>query len=165
MVCWFFSLSYILIRGDLIDFSFFRLLDPDFIIIIMVYLFAFRSEAGAVFFAFGQGIFIDIFSGGMLGLFALLYPIVFMGITLGSRPLDLLSLTGQVFIVFFAVLIKSLLMVAFLKLFSFEILFSTSYFANIVFSALFSGMIAPFIFYFLNNICDLSKDTDMTIGQ
>jgi len=50
------------------DFAFFRLLDPDLVIIIMVYLFAFRSEAGAVFFAFGQGFLIDIFSGGMLSI-------------------------------------------------------------------------------------------------
>ena len=145
------------------DFAFFRLLDPDLVIIIMVYLFAFRSEAGAVFFAFGQGFLIDTFSGGMLGLFTLLYPIVFMGITLASHPLDLFSLAGQVFVVFFAVLIKSFLMVAFLHLFSFEISFSTSYFTTLVFSAMFSGMIAPFLFYLLNYVCHLSKDTDHSL--
>ena len=61
--------------------AFSRLLDVDFIVLFIAYLFVSRGETGAGVFAFCQGLLTDIFSGGFLGLFGLLYLGIFLGIT------------------------------------------------------------------------------------
>ena len=78
-----------------------RYFDVDFVIIIIVYLAAFYGDTGAGIFAFGQGLLIDIFSGGMLGLFTLIYLIIFFGVRLSSNPLDILSPGVQIIIISF----------------------------------------------------------------
>ena len=129
--------------------------DLDLVIVFIVFLMAFSSETGAGIFAFGQGLVMDIFSGGILGLFTLLYLIVFLGVKLASRPLDLLSTGGQIAIISMAVLFKELMMVTLLHLFSLEITSSFANFALFVLSAVCSGLIAPFIFYLMNYSSDL----------
>ena len=124
----------------------------DLVVVIIVYLLVCYGETGAGIFAFGQGLLIDIFSGGVLGLFTLIYLIIFLGVKLGSRPLNLLSVGGQIIIISLAILLKEGLVISFLHLFSLEIIFSFSDFLMFVSSAIFSGLIAPFLFYFFNQI-------------
>ena len=131
ILSWSVSLFFILIKGNLINHLLFRFLDVDLVVVIIAYLMVYYGETGTGIFAFGQGILIDIFSGGILGLFTLLYLIIFFSIKLGSRPLYLLSAGGQIIIVLLAVL-----------LFSDILMFASS--------AIFSGLIAPIIFYFFN---------------
>jgi len=122
----------------------------DLVVVIIAYLMVYYGETGTGIFAFGQGILIDIFSGGILGLFTLLYLIIFFSIKLGSRPLYLLSAGGQIIIVLLAVLLKEILIISFSYLFSLEIVFSFSDILMFASSAIFSGLIAPIIFYFFN---------------
>ena len=137
-----------------------KMFDVDLIIIIIVYLLIYYGETGAGIFAFGQGLLIDIFSGGIPGLFTLLYLIIFLCIKLGSLPLDLLSTGGQVVIIFLAVLLKKVLMIIFLHLFSLDIAFSSSDFLLFVSSAVCSGLIAPFLFYLFNYLNHHLLDTE-----
>ncbi|MBW1805948.1 MAG: rod shape-determining protein MreD [Deltaproteobacteria bacterium] len=149
---WAVSILYILVKGNLIDYGIPRFLDVDLVLVIIVYLLVYYGEAGAGIFAFGQGLLIDIFSGGMLGLFTLLYLIIFLVIRLGSRPLDLLSIGGQIVVVSLAVLLKDALVVSLLHLFSLEIRLSFSEFMMFVSSSLCSGLITPFLFSLFNRL-------------
>jgi rod shape-determining protein MreD len=125
-------------------------LDIDIVVIVLVYLLAYRSETGAGIFALGQGLLMDIFSGGIWGLYTLLYLIIFLFIKIVSRPFALLSVFGQVVVIFMAVLVKDVLMISLLYIFSLNMNISYFDFLLFMFSALCSGLIAPFIFYLLN---------------
>jgi len=124
-------------------------LDADIAVIMIIYILAYRGERGAGIFALGQGLLMDIFSGGAWGCFTILYLMIFLFIKFFSLPFDLFSAFGQIAVVFFAVLIKDILMIPLLHLFSIDIDISFSNFL-FIFSALFSGIVAPFIFYFIN---------------
>jgi len=130
----------------------FEYFDVDFVIIILAFLFAFYGDMGAGIFALGQGLLIDIFSTGLLGLFTFLYLIIFMGIRLGSRFFNLRTIKGLIIIISLAVIFKKILFITFLHLFSLEITFSFSFFMAAVSSAICSGMISPFLFYFFKNL-------------
>ena len=128
--------------------------DVDLVVIITAYLLVFYGETGAGIFAFGQGLFIDIVSTGLLGLHTLLYLTVFLSINLGSRLFDLNSKRGLITLVVLAILLKEVLFAALLDLFSLEIIFSSSWFLSFATSALLTGLIAPFVFYAFNHGTD-----------
>jgi len=124
----------------------------DLVIIIMAYLLAFQGQAKAGVFSFGQGLLIDIFSAGLLGCFTFLYLIVFLGVKLGSRLLDLRSSKGLMIITFLSVLLKETVFVGLLDIFSLEVVVSPSILFSIALSALFSALVAPVVFYLLKQI-------------
>lgn len=128
------------------------LFDVDLVIIIMTYLLVVYGEIGAGIFALSQGILIDIFSGGLLGLFTLLYLTVFLGMNLGSRLFDLRSARGQVIVISLAVLLKGILLISLLNIFSLERHLSSSVLWVFAASALCSGLIGPFVFYLFNHL-------------
>ena len=132
------------------DYAILKLIDVDIVVVFIVYLLMFYGEMWVGIFAFGQGLIIDIFSGGMLGLFALLYLIVFFGIKIASRPLDIYTIVGQMAVICIAILLKNILMVLFVYIFSMEIALSFFDFLVFIFSAICSGLLAPIIFYLLN---------------
>jgi rod shape-determining protein MreD len=129
--------------------------DVDIAIIITVYIMAYRGEIGAGVFALGQGLLTDIFSGGMWGCYSTLYLAIFLLIKFLSRPFDLLSVVGQTLVVFIAVLAKDVLMILLSHIFSITI--SASFFNFLfIFSAICSGIVAPFLFYVLNTLINFS---------
>lgn len=144
------SVLLLLVKGSLMAYGMSRLLNVDFIVLFVAYLFVSRGETGAGIFAFCQGLLTDIFSGGFLGLFGLLYLVVFLGIRIGSRPIDLLSSGGQFALVSVAVLLKDLLMIGLHHLFSLNLVYSFSDFWASLSSALVTGILAPFLFGLLN---------------
>ena len=143
-----------MIKGNLLDHAILKSFDIDLVIVLIIFLMAFAGEDSAGIFAFGQGLIMDIFSGGVLGLFTLIYMVIFIGIKFASRPLDLTSTGGQIVIVSIAVLFKEFLMIALLYLFSLEISFSITDLAVFIFSAICSGLIAPLLFYLLHYFSD-----------
>jgi rod shape-determining protein MreD len=147
---WFVSILFILIKGGIENHTILKSIDVDIVIILIVYLLTLYGETAVGIFAFCQGLVIDIFSGGMLGLFALLYLVVFFCIRIASRPLDISSTGGQMAVISMTVLLKNILMVTFLYLFSMEIVFLFSDLLFFVFSAICSSLIAPLLFYLLN---------------
>ena len=135
----------------------FRFINVDLVIIMIVYLLISYGETGAGIFAFGQGLLIDIFSSGLLGLFALLYLLMLLGMKLASSSFNLFSVRGQIFIISLAVLLKEILFVTFLHLFAFKISLSYPIFLTIMSSALCSGLIAPFLFHLFNHLSGFFK--------
>ena len=129
-----------------------NIFNVDLVAIITAYLLLFYGQTGAGIFAFGQGILIDTFSVGLPGLFTFLYLIIFLGINIGSRLLDLGSVMGQIIIISLAVFLKEVLFVVFLDLFSLETTVTSSAFLAFSVSALCSGLIAPFLFAFFGQI-------------
>jgi hypothetical protein len=124
--------------------------DVELVIIILAYLLVFYGETGAGMFAMSQGLLIDIFSVGLLGLFTFIYLIVFLCIILGSRFFDLYSSRGQILVISMAVLSKEILFVAFLKVLSLEVAVSLPVLLTLLASAIASGLVAPFVFYIFN---------------
>ena len=124
----------------------------DLVTIIIAYLLIYFGTAGAVIFALGQGFLIDTFSSGLLGLFTLLYLLTFLSIKYGSLFFDLDSVRGQIFLIFIAVFLKEIFLIAFLKTFTMEIFISLTDLLSFVTSALFSGLIAPLLFFVFNQI-------------
>ena len=124
----------------------------DLVIIITVYLLASQSITSAGIFIFCMGFLIDVLSGGTLGFFMLLYLLVYMAARMLSHPIDLLSPGGRIAIVFIAVILKELFMAALLPLFSFGSRFDIMDLLGFVLSALIKCLLAPLVFYFLNQI-------------
>jgi hypothetical protein len=124
----------------------------DLVIIIMTYLLVSYGETGAGIFALSQGLLIDIFSGGLLGLFTLLYLTLFLGMNLGSRLLDLRAARGQIIVISLAVLLKGTLLIAFLNIFPLEIHISYLVFWVFAASAACSGLLGPLFFLVFNHL-------------
>ena len=139
-------------------------LDVDLVTIMMAYLLTGNGKTGTGVFAFFQGILVDIYSAGLLGLFGVLYLVVFLGIYLGGRFFDPHSPRGLVILVSLAVSLKGALLVALLDAFSLEMVTSSATFLSMAVSALCTGLIAPFLFYVLNQTKkSLVKDTQEAI--
>lgn len=124
----------------------------------MLYIFAFYGEIGAGVYAFFMGLVIDVFSGGIAGLFTLLYLVIFIGFKLGSRPFHLFSPGGQIIVISSGVILKEILIFVFIRLFSLESMFSFHIFFKSILSALFTGLVGSIVFFFLNQLDNKLKD-------
>ena len=146
MFIWCLGLIITLIKGKWVNLIVPNQFDPDFTAILIAYLFLYYGPAAAGIFAFGQGLVIDIYSGGLYGLFTLLYLSVYVGIYLGCRFFNLLDPKGQVLIVSLVVLLEKLLFIIILTIFSERIIFSNSFLWISLASAICTGLIAPVLF-------------------
>jgi rod shape-determining protein MreD len=142
----------LLIKGDLFNHGFLAHIDVDFITILMVYLLGRRCEIGAGVFALGQGLLMDIFSGGMWGFNTILYLFVYLFIKVIARPFDLLTSTGKVAVVFFGVLVKDVLIILLFHIFSLNSGFLNHDALKLLVSAICSGMAAPFILMLVDSL-------------
>lgn len=127
--------------------------DVDLVTIILAYVLVTYGGTGAGIFAFGQGLLIDVFAAGPLGLFALVYLMLFLGIHLvGSRIFDLHSPRGQVIVIGVAVFLKEIFVLIFLYISTLEIIASSSVLLAFTASAIVSGLIGPLVFYSLDRL-------------
>ena len=124
--------------------------DLDFLTILIAYLFLFYRPVPVGWFAFGQGLLIDLFSGGLHGLFTLLYLGVLGGIHLGSRFFNPQGPKGQVLIITLAVLLKKALLLLVLNALSPELVFSRFFLWTSGISAIITGVFGPILFYLFN---------------
>jgi len=143
---------FTLARGKLVHLTGTELFAPDLLTIGTTYLFLLYGHAGACIFAVGQGFFIDLFSGGMHGLFTFLYLIVFCGIWMGSRFFNLQSPKGQMVIVSLAMASKKVFLFIMLTAFSQGAFFSTAFWWACIGSLLCTGLIAPVLIYLLDHL-------------
>lgn len=139
------ALFFVLMKGSIINFIGIHFFDIDLVIIIITYLLLMDGETGAGVFALGQGLLIDVYSGGPLGLFTLLYLMLFLSIHIGSGLLDIRSIKGQAIIILLAVLLKGGLLISFLHIFPLEIHISYSIFWVFAGSGVCSGLAGPLI--------------------
>lgn len=141
-----------LTKGKWLNLTGSEYLTIDFLTIITAYLFlTYRKMVGGSF-AFFQGLVIDIFSGGLHGLYTSLYLIVFGSIYLGSRFFDLQQPQGQLILTALAVLLKQSLFLIGLALFSSGISYPNSFIWISVISAALTGVAAPVLFYIFKNM-------------
>lgn len=139
-----------LVRGNLLNQDWLDFADVDFVTILLAYVWLGFGQTGAGLFALGQGLLMDLFSGGMMGLFAMLYLAVFFAIQLGSRFFDLQSFRGMMILVLLAVLLRQVMLLGMLHLFSFTIQFSLPNYVSFALSSIISGLLAPPIFLLLD---------------
>ena len=142
-----------LVRGNLLNQDWLDFADVDLVTILIAYLWLGYGQTWAGLFAIGQGLLMDLFSGGMMGLFAILYLAVFFAIQMGSRFFDLQSFRGLMILVLLAVLFRQIMLLGMLELFSFTIQFSWPNYVFFGLSALISGFLAP-PFFFLLDLAD-----------
>ncbi len=152
------GLAFTLVKGSLTNLIGVDLFDLDFLTILTAYLFLFYGPVTTGAFVFGQGLLIDIFSGGLDGLFALLYLCVFGTIYLGSRLFDLNHPKGQMLLVSSAVLLKRGVFFVVIALFSQEIIYSSHYIWISLSSAVCTGLCAPVLFYLINCLRGISPE-------
>jgi rod shape-determining protein MreD len=143
---------YVLVKGSFQNRFPLAPLEVDLVAMTMAYFLVYYGRTGAGAFAFGLGLLTDIYSAGFSGVFTFLYLIIFLGINLGSRLLDLSSVLGQIIVISLAVLAKDVLFIVFLDLFSLETTITSGVFWRFALSAFCSGLIAPILFSFLNHL-------------
>ena len=141
-----------LVRGSFLNQRWLEFADLDLVTILIAYLWIHYGQTGAGLFALGQGVMMDLFSGGMMGLFALLYLAVFLAIQMGSRFFHLQSFRGLMILIVLAVLSRQLMLLGLLELFSFPIHFSWHTYVSFGISAFVSGILAPPCFSLLNHV-------------
>ena len=156
------GLLFILIKGNLANFVSSDLFELDLLTIIIAYFLLNFGQTAAVTFAFGQGLVIDLFSGGLHGLFAFLYLGVVGAIYLGSRFFNLQEPQGQGLMICLAVLSKKILLVIVLMAFSPEPFFSRSFILISLASALGTGLIGPLVFHLFMRLWGISKGAHET---
>ena len=156
------GLLFTLVKGNWANLVGSDLFEVDLLTIIIAYIFFFRGEIPSATFAFGQGLLIDLFSGGLHGLFTFLYLSIVGAVYLGSRFFNLQESQGQVLIISLAVLWKKILLLIVLSCFSMEISFSKVFVLTSGASAICSGLIGPILFYLFNRLRGVFEDTPET---
>jgi rod shape-determining protein MreD len=143
-----------------------NLADLDLLTIIIAYLFLFYGQTATVMFAFGQGILIDLFSGGLHGLFTFLYLCVFGGVYLGSQFFNLQHPRGQMIIVALAVLLKKGMFFMMLTVFHNRLAFSKDFLWVTGFLVMGTGLISPILFYLFDCLrADSLEDTHSSLNE
>jgi rod shape-determining protein MreD len=143
-----------------------NLTDLDLLTIIIAYLFLFYGQTATVIFAFGQGILIDLLSGGLHGLFTFLYLCVFGGVYLGSQFFNLQHPRGQMIIVALAVLLKKVMFFMMLTVFYHRLAFSKDFLWVSGFLVMGTGLISPILFYLFDCLrADSLEDTHSFLNE
>jgi rod shape-determining protein MreD len=143
-----------------------NLVDLDLLTILIAYLFLFYGKTPTATFAFGQGVLMDLFSGGLHGLFTLLYLGVYGGILLGYRFFDLQGPKGQMVIISLAVLLRELVFFIMLTVFYQDIVFSQDFLVVSGALAIVTGLIAPVLFYVFDCLrVDFSEDVHSSLTE
>jgi hypothetical protein len=127
-----------------------RPFDVDVGIAMIAYVMIAFGSTWAGVFAVGQGIVMDLFSAGPLGLFPLLYLATFLALEWGCRFFDLHSPRGQIILVCIAFCLKSSILLLLLSVFSYSVPGLSSIMVLLGTSAVATGLLSPVCFYFLN---------------
>ena len=140
--------------------------DLDLLTILTAYLFLSFGRIQAGVFALGQGLLIDIFSGGVHGLFAFLYLSVFCAIYLGSLFFNLQTAKGQIMIVILAVSLKNIVFLTVISLISNSFVFSKSFLGALAVSIIGTGLITPILVSLFNRLEGIpGKEADTPVSE
>ena len=149
---WLTGIIFILLKGYFMEALGSRLLDLDLIIIIIAFIYLKYGPAWAGCYAFGQGLFTDIFSGGLQGLFITLYMAVFGVILLSALIFNLNNPKGQAIVVIVSMMVKKILLFIILLLVSVPFSLSKPMLSIFLLSVVLTGLSAPLVYYILNSI-------------
>jgi len=156
-LAWILGLFFILLKGKLLNLLGGSFFDLDFLSIMIAYILLYYGRIGASSYAFGQGLLIDFFSGGLHGLFTFLYLIVFFGILTSRRFFSLQHPKGQILIVFLAILLKTTMFVIILSVFSQKIVIINSFVWMSVGSIVVTCLTAPMFFFLFDQVRAVSE--------
>lgn len=124
----------------------------DFLTVLTAYMFLSFGPVQAGAFAVGQGFLIDIYSGGLHGLFAFIYLSVFCAIYVGSLFFNLQTPKGQVIITGLAMVLKGLLFLVVLSVFSSTLIITGTFLTASAVSIAGTGLITPPFFALFNRL-------------
>lgn len=143
-------MTYTLLKGQVMHL--FGAYPPDFdlLIIVIAYLSVKYGHVAASAYALGQGFFMDVLSGGALGIFTLTYLVVFWGLLFGSYFVELNHPRGQATLVALAMLLKEILFIGMVELFSPHTSIGRAFPAVMGGSILLTGLSAPILFSFFD---------------
>jgi rod shape-determining protein MreD len=136
----------------------------DLLTIVIAFLFLFYGQTATATFAVGQGLLIDLFSGGLHGLFTSLYLMVYGCIFLGHLFFSLQHPKGQMIIISLTVLAKKIVFLLMITVFYQNTAFSHHFIWLSVLSALVTGLIAPVVFYLFNSLRANSMEEARTLS-
>ncbi len=147
-----FGLGLTLVKGKWVCLTGSELFAPDLLTILTAYLFLSYGRTASGVFALSQGLFVDLFSGGIHGVFILLYLSVFCTVWFGSRFVDLQTAKGQVFIVLLAMLSKTVLFILMVLVVSQGVFAPRSFLGVWILLMLISALLAPVAFFILDRL-------------
>jgi hypothetical protein len=142
----------VLLKGNLLNRIAPKPFDMDLGTTMIAYVMISFGSSWAGVFALGQGIIVDLFSAGPLGLSPLLYLSVFLSIQWGCRFFDIHSPKGQMILVCIAVSLKSSILLLLLSVFTPSVGGSTSVMVLLGASAAATGLVSPVCFHVLNRL-------------
>lgn len=134
------------------------LLDFDFLTIVIAYLLLRYGQGPAGVYAFGQGLFIDVVSGGPQGFSTLIYLAVFLGLHFGSRFLEFDHPRSQLVLVAVVVFLKEILIVGLLDLFVPRVIIMKSFPLMILGSTAVTALSVPLLFSFFDYLVPISEE-------
>ncbi len=123
----------------------------DLLTVMIAYLFLIYGRNCSGAFALFQGFMIDLFSGGLHGLFVFLYLSVWGWICLGSLLFELKNIKVQMLLIFLVVLLKEIMFFVMISIFFQEVVHG-SFMAVSWSSAIGTGLMAPTLFYLFNRL-------------
>jgi cell shape-determining protein MreD len=147
LLLWGIGLLFVLARGKIINMCNSNLVCFDPWAIITIYIFMYYGLAKTVFFAFSQGLFLDIFSCGVHGLFVILYVFISGCIYIGSNFFDLDHTVGQISLVTLVMLLKDSMFFLLTTVFVHNSFSLYPFIYTSIYSAILTGIAAPFFFH------------------
>jgi rod shape-determining protein MreD len=148
------AIVFTLFKGKFLNFFGLYGFEIDLITIILAYLFLYLGSIPAVIFAFSQGFLIDVFSGGIQGLFAFIYLIALGGIFAGCLFFNLQEKQGCTIIILLAVLLERIAFLILLNVFVPDVVITKASLGFFLATALLTGFLAPPVFYLLDRLKD-----------
>ena len=130
-------------------------LDFDLLTIVIAYLLMTYGHGASSAFAFGQGLFIDVVSGGPQGLFTLIYLAVFWALYFGSRFFELNHPRSQILLVAIAIFLKEILLIGMLDLLVPRVIVMRSFPLMVLGSTMVTALSAPLLFGFFDYLLGL----------
>jgi cell shape-determining protein MreD len=147
---WLASGIFVILRGVIAHLVGIEGVDIDLVAIFLIYLIAEDQVFRAGCLAFFMGILTDIFAPCQLGLFTFVYSAILLGINQCRGFLDFSKIKTSVLLAAIFLVAKWALLLIIIRIFSLGQSISSTTFILIPISALITGMITPFLFYFLN---------------
>jgi len=147
---WFICGIFIILKGNINHFAGVEWLDIDLIPIFLVYLINKKKTFLAACLAFLMGILTDISAPCQLGLFALVYSTIVLGISHCQKFLDFNNIKTQILLVAIMLLAKWSFLPVVLRVFPKEQSIPSIPIFLLAISVFITSLSTPLLFYFLN---------------
>jgi rod shape-determining protein MreD len=123
----------------------------ELVAVLTAYLFMHFDRREAALFAFGQGLFMDLWSAGPRGLHGVVYLVVLLVIALGSRFFNMQETKGQMTVLFASVVVQRASFFLLVPLFgTLDLALPTACAA--LSSAIVTGLAAPVVLHGMNRL-------------